>query len=451
MPWYAVFGNHDYGYGLRGVVAQIQRGTLHDEDDQWKMESTNYTIIHRAKDFNPKAPDISIQVIYIDTTTLAPSENGCCNTKGGISEEMQQRLIQNQLTRIENMLQDAQKHPSTWLLVAGHYPVFSRGDHGDTSELHKYLLPLLIEYKVHAYLAGHDHISEHLQYKEIEFFVVGAGCMTDSLKSNSDASLVWSGVGYSAFAAMEVYRDQLTISFIDTTGTNRYTYSLTNPNPSVYDTIQENENDSNKLESSDESNESDEEFSIYEAALVIEEHAYSMTIFVYVLLGFVAVGFPTIYRKTAKALSSTGQFDIEQPFLHKLTAEGEEVVNPETRRNSDATLVISPLMDPNKFLFNIGHKANQTAYENVPIAESVISSLHSDSVDNDDIDWEPGIHFHDENDLDAFFRLTEISSDCSSDILVGSKPSPELGSLPFEDTLDSSNASLLESRLVEQK
>ena len=51
----------------------------------------------------------------------------------------------------------------TWLLVVGHYPIFSRGEHGDISELKEYLLPLLIQYKVNAYLSGHDHISEHLQ------------------------------------------------------------------------------------------------------------------------------------------------------------------------------------------------------------------------------------------------------------------------------------------------
>ena len=57
----------------------------------------------------------------------------------------------------------------TWLIVVGHYPIYSSGEHGDISELKEYLLPLLLKYNVHAYFCGHDHISEHLRY-EIETF-----------------------------------------------------------------------------------------------------------------------------------------------------------------------------------------------------------------------------------------------------------------------------------------
>ena len=46
------------------------------------------------------------------------------------------------------MLDNAAADPPTWLLVAGHYPMFSSGDHGDTAELKSYLLPLLQRYKV---------------------------------------------------------------------------------------------------------------------------------------------------------------------------------------------------------------------------------------------------------------------------------------------------------------
>ena len=47
------------------------------------------------------------------------------------------------------------------------------GPHGDTKELLENLQPLLEYYQVHAYFSGHDHVSEHLQMGNIEYFVAG--------------------------------------------------------------------------------------------------------------------------------------------------------------------------------------------------------------------------------------------------------------------------------------
>jgi tartrate-resistant acid phosphatase type 5 len=80
-----------------------------------------------------------------------------------VSLAQQALLINNQLQYIESELQKAAVDQPSWLIVAGHYPVFSAGEHGDTNELKTYLLPLLQKYNVDAYMCGHDHISEHLE------------------------------------------------------------------------------------------------------------------------------------------------------------------------------------------------------------------------------------------------------------------------------------------------
>ena len=74
LPWYPVFGNHDYGFGASGVQAQIDRYEALD-DDLWVFPATNYSRVFRAG-------KVSVQIVFIDTTTLAPSENKCCNANG---------------------------------------------------------------------------------------------------------------------------------------------------------------------------------------------------------------------------------------------------------------------------------------------------------------------------------------------------------------------------------
>lgn len=78
IPWYPVFGNHDYGYGATGVQAQLTRTQEHTDDDIWIFPSTNYT---RRFDIPGEAGG-SVAVVFIDTTTLAPSINRCCNENG---------------------------------------------------------------------------------------------------------------------------------------------------------------------------------------------------------------------------------------------------------------------------------------------------------------------------------------------------------------------------------
>ena len=184
---YATLGNHDYGSGATGVQAQINR-TYQSDDDSWKMEDQYY-----AKQYE-LADGSRVVILYIDTTTLAPSENGCCNEEGGISNNTQLERISTQLTWINTTLAEARStaHP-TWIIVAGHYPTFSVGEQGDTSEIVTYLLPLLQKYEVDAYFCGHDHISEHLQYNGTNYYVAGAGSKTDQIGvvNGSTAELLW--------------------------------------------------------------------------------------------------------------------------------------------------------------------------------------------------------------------------------------------------------------------
>jgi Calcineurin-like phosphoesterase len=176
-----------------------------------------------------------VAIVFADTTTLAPSLNKCCNENGGVSTDVQTARITNQLSHLESMLAQARSASPNWLFVTGHYPVFSVGEHGDTSELSTNLLPLLRKYEVDAYFCGHDHISEHLVKDGIHYFIAGGGSMTDYIGSvdKTSANPLWYGEGFSAFAAGVATRDCFTIAYIDADGKTKYSYTLYSKNPNA--------------------------------------------------------------------------------------------------------------------------------------------------------------------------------------------------------------------------
>lgn len=110
IPWYPVLGNHDYGGGSSYVQAQLDYAKI---DSTWQMNGKNYSQYFSIPDGG------TVAIIFIDTTTLAPSVNKCCNSKGGISEEVQLERINSQLKNVEKMLKEAIAKDATWIFIAG--------------------------------------------------------------------------------------------------------------------------------------------------------------------------------------------------------------------------------------------------------------------------------------------------------------------------------------------
>lgn len=96
IPWYPIFGNHDYGGGASYVEAQLDR-TREKVDQYWKFYGRNYSQIFTIPSGG------MVEVIFIDTVTLAPSENKVANVNGGISTDLQAERIADQLYHIEKM------------------------------------------------------------------------------------------------------------------------------------------------------------------------------------------------------------------------------------------------------------------------------------------------------------------------------------------------------------
>jgi len=157
-PFFAILGNHDH---LGSIQAQIDYSHL---NSLWIMPRRFYDRAYS-----------DVHLIAIDTYELAPTESVMNATAMGHDEVMTMRFInqlkgEQQLTWLEHVLKNSK---SKWKIVFGHYPIYSNGPHGDTTELHKTLLPLLKKYGVHLYLSGHDH---NICYKEDGVHCLVSGC-----------------------------------------------------------------------------------------------------------------------------------------------------------------------------------------------------------------------------------------------------------------------------------
>ena len=166
-PWYVLAGNHDW---KGNVSAQIAFSKM---NEYWNFPDYSYDFIKEWTDSNGQTH--SVQIIMIDTVVLSGSTNVFDHEDPLYFSQPKLWTKEAELksdTSFEWIEKTMSESTADYLLVAGHYPVYSVCEHGSTNQLVEDLKPLLEKYGAH-YLSGHDHCQEHLTENNVEYILSG--------------------------------------------------------------------------------------------------------------------------------------------------------------------------------------------------------------------------------------------------------------------------------------
>ena len=168
-PAYSIMGNHDYQrmpIGVSKVQAELdyaKRGK-----SRWIQPGLWYTFDHTPAG----AKEPLLHVIALDSN--APGSR-VISALDPINFTLTAAQWQQQLEWLDAELAKPTRAP--FRIVIGHHPIFSNGRHGDTAALVREWEPRLRAHKIDAYLAGHDHDLQHLEFAghPTSFVCSGAG------------------------------------------------------------------------------------------------------------------------------------------------------------------------------------------------------------------------------------------------------------------------------------
>lgn len=208
-----VAGNHDHD---GNVSAQIAYGD--QQNSRWHFPALQHT----WREPLPDEEGSTIAFALIDTVMLC----GKPRKPPPVSAERHWRWVEETLASCAD---------AAFLIVGGHYPVYSPAAHGPTPCLQERLLPLLKKYRVDIYLSGHDHALFHVGQKgdgNVQFHGVGAGFTTTASRKYAHTCgrqlqfhhrggrlHIMSG----GFAGVHVNTSTLTVSHYDSEGQILYT------------------------------------------------------------------------------------------------------------------------------------------------------------------------------------------------------------------------------------
>ncbi|XP_070379154.1 tartrate-resistant acid phosphatase type 5-like isoform X3 [Dermacentor albipictus] len=216
VPWLIVAGNHDHDGNVSAQIEYSKRSK------RWHFPFYYYNKTYQI----PGAANHTLDILMLDTVLLCGNTDPDDEESQPVLLNRNEALYNRQFRWINKILAQSE---ARYVLVAGHYPIYSACSHGTTKCLERDLDPLLQKYRVNAYLAGHDHDLQHIRPERlgwnVEYFVSGCANFINpslihrrSLPRNS-LKFAWASVfSYGGFAYMEVAEDSMVITFYDSGG-----------------------------------------------------------------------------------------------------------------------------------------------------------------------------------------------------------------------------------------
>jgi hypothetical protein len=181
-----------------------------------------------------------VSVINIDTQLIDTAHD---DTTSVIYSDANWKKVKSAHLRWIDEALEEQSKIATWVLVAGHYPIYSVGVNGDNTELLSELHPILVKHNVHAYIAGHDHSNQFFTMDDGITYIVSAqgagrgpfGPQGVSYYGISKSTKYMQH--YSAecgFSFVKMTDEFMNVSFVNVDGKITFTGVLSNPHTAAY-------------------------------------------------------------------------------------------------------------------------------------------------------------------------------------------------------------------------